>query len=107
MKSGVCIIFCGGLESHPIDVESGKTKDRLEDHRNDPQIRNNKTDPFLAKEGIVYVTYAQVSILPQNGVERFLAKTLTIVGSEGRRYPKKQKPIPVNLPEFLPFLPNS
>ena len=107
VKSGVYIIWYGGPESHPIDVGSGIIKDRLEDHRNDPQIEIYKTDPFLTKGGIVYVTFAKVSILLQKGVERYLAETLDLVGSGGKRYPKKQKSIPVNLPDFLPFLTNS
>jgi hypothetical protein len=84
---GVYVIWHGGSKARTVRVGQGIIRDRLQAHRNDPEVQAyaNKT---------LYVTWASVAKAKRDGVERFLADQLNpLVGI----YPNAH-PIPVNLP---------
>jgi hypothetical protein len=91
--SGVYVIWC--VEQAPVclRVGSGTIRERLSDHRNDPEVTEYR---HLG----LRVTWAAVHPSQQLGVEAFLAERL--VPLYGERFPDRT-PIQVNPPE--PFCP--
>ena len=85
---GVYVIWKPGMEGgNVIRVGQGDVKDRIVDHRNDPEI--------MAYEPELRVTWAAVDMLYVDGVERYLGNTLR--PAVGKHFPDVE-PIPVNLP---------
>lgn len=88
--SGVYIIWHGGSAPATVRVGQGNIRQRLTEHRVDPEIQ--KYEP----EGL-YVTWAFVSSQSCDGVERYLAWKLQ--PKVGERYPDPVAgQIIVNLP---------
>lgn len=87
--SGVYLIWYGGQQGHWVRVGSGDIKQRLSDHRNNPQILAYKSHGLL-------VSWASVPANQQEGVEAYLAEKCNPL--VGERFPNRI-PIPVNLPQ--------
>lgn len=83
---GVYIIWQGN--GPVIRVGQGNIRDRLYRHRNDPEITKYQS---------LYVTWAPVSFLYRNGIERYLANVLRPV--VGDAFPVAI-PTPVSLPWY-------
>src|SRR3990172_3814595 len=66
---GVYVIWHGGNNAATVRVGQGFIRDRLRDHRGDPQIQsfNHLT---------LYVTWASVAAAQRDGVEKYLANVL-------------------------------
>ncbi len=94
VERGVYIIW-SPLHRDFIDVGSGRIDQRLDDHRTQFASRH-----ISAEDKDIWVTYAAVDRRNQEGVERYLAEELGLVGIPGKRFPDV-KPIPVNLPDFF------
>lgn len=84
-KEGVYIIWQG--RGPVIRIGQGVIRDRLNVHRSDSAITAYKN---------LYVTWAVVSTLQRDGVERYLTERLNPV--VGERHPITVTPIVVNLP---------
>ena len=92
-ETGVYIIWVSGrgaIGSHVVRVGQGKVSARLSEHRNDTNITR-----YSADGGTLYVTWASLSRIHRDGVERFLFDELEPI--EGVRAPDVN-PIQVNLP---------
>jgi len=85
---GVYIIWHGGNNAATVRVGQGFIRDRLREHRIDPAIQ-------AYKDFTLYVTWASVSALQRDGVERYLGNVLN--PKVGSRFPDVI-PIEVNLP---------
>ncbi|MHA1329889.1 MAG: hypothetical protein ACTSR2_02315 [Candidatus Hodarchaeales archaeon] len=87
---GVYIIWYWQNENVPVTVRVGQgvIRDRLAQHRNDPEILANK-------QYNLFVTWARVAQSQRDGVERYLGETLK--PKVGSRLPDIP-PIEVNLP---------
>lgn len=85
---GVYIIWHGGNNPATVRVGQGIIKDRIAEHRNDPQVQ------AYAPLGL-FVTWASIATNYRNGVEAFLAAKLS--PKVGERFPNVV-PIEVNLP---------
>ena len=85
---GVYIIWHGGPTPRTVYVGQGNIKDRLSAHRVDPQILKYSTFGL-------FTTWANVDTQSQDGVERYLADSLSPL--EGTHHPVAL-PIPVTLP---------
>ena len=85
---GVYAIWHGGDNAHTVRVGKGYVRDRLQAHRNDPEVQ------AYARLGL-YVTWASVPAQSQDGVEAYLAQRLT--PKVGERFPQAV-PAQVNLP---------
>jgi hypothetical protein len=85
---GVYIIWHAGANPAIVRVGQGVIKDRIAKHRTDPLINNYKN------EGL-YVTWASVEKRFRDGVERYLAESLS--PKVGDKFPDVQS-IMVNLP---------
>ena len=95
---GVYIIWHGGKNASTVRVGQGRIKDRLLEHRNDPEIQQyNHLE--------LYVTWANVPTRERDGVEKYLGEHLTPL--VGDRFPDTDAtivtlphadPIEVNLP---------
>lgn len=85
---GVYIIWHGGNPAHTVRIGKGYIRDRLQSHRNDPEVQ------AYAHLGL-YVTWASVPGQFQEGVEVYLGKRLT--PKVGERFPQAI-PTEVNLP---------
>lgn len=85
---GVYIIWHSGRDPAAVYVGQGDVKARLQDHRSDPAIQR------FEPQGL-YVTWARVPPLSQDGVEAFLAQKLT--PKVGTDHPSAG-PIEVNSP---------
>ena len=83
-KKGVYIIWSAG--DTVVRVGSGLIKDRIADHRDNPDITSYKN---------LLVTWAKVNENQMQGVEKFLADTYD--PEVGERFPDRT-PISVNLP---------
>ncbi len=84
---GVYVIWHGPPDPWTVRVGQGIIRDRLQAHRNDPDVQ-------AYDDKSLYVTWAKVAKGKRDGVERFLADQLDpLVGI----YPDAD-PIPVNLP---------
>lgn len=86
--TGVYIIWHGGTSPATVRVGQGTVRDRLTEHRADPQIQ------AFANLGL-FVTWAVVPGSQLDGVERFLHARLN--PKVGERSPDVE-PIEVNLP---------
>ena len=86
--SGVYIIWHAGQFPATVRVGQGHIRERLTEHRQNPDIL------AFASLGL-YVTWAELSSVYQNGIEAFLANQLQ--PKIGSRYPI-EVPIPANLP---------
>lgn len=85
---GVYIIWHAGPNPATVRVGQGIIKDRLDSHRND--------DDILSFENLeLFVTWASVSDISRDGVEKFLADTLN--PRVGSKFPDVNS-TPVNLP---------
>ena len=90
-ENGVYIIWASDENgAFVVRVGQGDIADRLSDHRNDETIAQ-----YTASGGTLYVTWANLSQVHRNGVERFLFDKLE--PAEGKRAPDVD-PIQVNLP---------
>jgi hypothetical protein len=87
--AGVYLIWHGGQQGRWVRVGSGTIKQRLSDHRNNPEILAYQSHGLL-------VTWATVPANQQEGVEAFLAEQCNPL--VGERFPDRT-PIPVNLPQ--------
>lgn len=87
--SGVYIIWHEGNPGRVVRIGKGKISERLEEHRNDPEIMD------YAEFGRLRVTWAQVPRVRRERVERYLADQLDPL--VGERFPDVE-PIAVNLP---------
>jgi hypothetical protein len=86
---GVYIIWYGTPPAAAvIRIGQGIIRDRIGDHRNDPEIKK------YSRLGM-FVTWAVVPAGQRNGVENYLSDQLKPV--VGERFPNAT-PIPVNLP---------
>ena len=85
---GVYIIWHGGQNPATVRVGQGFIRDRLAEHKQDPEI-------LVYQPYTLYVTWAQVAANQRDGVERYLAETLK--PNVGGRFPDVN-PIQVNLP---------
>lgn len=85
---GVYVIWYGGQNPATVRVGQGVIRDRLQAHRNDPEVQSYA---HLS----LYVTWASVLARERDGVEAYLAQQLRPV--VGERFPQRH-PIPVNLP---------
>ena len=85
---GVYIIWHGGSNSSTVRVGKGNIRERLADHRTNPEIQ-------AYAQHTLYVTWASVPSAQKNGVELFLAQRLSPL--VGERSPNVS-PIEVNLP---------
>jgi len=81
---GIYIIWQGG--GSVVKMGQGVIKDRIRAHRSDPEIT------IFPK---LYVTWAHVSNVSRNGIERYLGNTLN--PNVGDKFPDAP-PIRVNLP---------
>ena len=88
--SGVYVIWPDGYPARAVYVGQGNIASRLTDHRNDPTITR------YGQFGVLYATWALVSVPYWDGVERYLADQLTPL--EGTMHPNVT-PIRVNLPQ--------
>lgn len=86
---GVYVIWHGGQPSRVVRVGQGDIADRLKCHRAEPKILAYRTS------GTLFVTWASVSALQRDGVERYLADTWRPL--VGDAFPNAL-PIPVNSP---------
>ena len=86
--SGVYAIWHGGIAPRYVRIGSGDIRQRLSEHRRNPEIM------AFAAPGL-FVTWASVHPNQQPGVEAFLAKACNPI--LGERFPCRI-PIPVNLP---------
>lgn len=86
--AGVYIIWSNSSQPRTIRVGQGFIRDRLSDHRQDPNILQYQNFG-------VFVTWARINSSQLNGVERYLADVLRPL--YGSRYPDVI-PIEVNLP---------
>lgn len=85
---GVYIIWHGEPNPGTVYVGQGVIRDRLKTHQKDPKI--------LAYQGRgLFVTWAKVSYVYSDGIERFLAMTMR--PKVRTKFPKV-KPIRVNMP---------
>ena len=85
---GVYVIWHGGTPARTVRVgQAAVIRDRLASHRDDIQA--------YQRQGMLYVTWAQVSAGQRDGIERYLSEQLQPL--VGERYPEAL-PIPVNLP---------
>lgn len=104
-EAGVYLIWYEGIDSDvgsfQLDTGQGIFKDRFQEHREDPEIKECKTDPYRMLYGEVKVTFACVKKRYRNGIESYLADMLDLKGTPGKAYPEATW-IEVNLPEFLP-----
>jgi hypothetical protein len=66
---GVYIIWHGGPKAATVYVGQGNVRQRLTEHRNDPQIQ------AFSSLGL-FVTWAAVPAAQRNGVEAYLARKL-------------------------------
>ena len=85
---GVYIIWHGGQNPATVCVGQGFIRDRLAEHRQDPEI-------LAYEQYTLYATWARVAANQRDGVERYLAETLK--PKVGSRFPDVN-PIAVNLP---------
>jgi len=67
---GVYIIWHGGSDAATVKVGQGNIKERLQSHRNNPDIQKFESRTL-------YVTWAKVDELSMNGVEAFLGNKLS------------------------------
>lgn len=87
---GVYVIWhAGSSRPNTVRVGQGDIRERLTDHRSDPEIL------FYRSFGSLLVTWATTDFAPINGIERYLADQLNPLS--GIRHPDVA-PIPVNLP---------
>jgi len=83
------VIWHGGPNARTVYVGQGEpVRDRLAAHRNDRRITQYSN-------GGLSVTWAKVDAAQRDGIERYLADTLSPL--VGEAHPAAQ-PIPVNLP---------
>lgn len=87
-KSGIYIIWHGGKGAAVVYVGHGNIRDRLSEHRKDPEIQQ-----YDALE--LYVTWAAVPSDERDGVEAYLADAWS--PKVGARHPEAI-PIEVNSP---------
>lgn len=87
---GVYVIWHGGAAPNTVYVGQGNVAVRVGAHRSDTKITRH------ANKGDLFVTWATVPVSHRDGVERFLADTLSPL--EGDQHPDVE-PVPVNLPE--------
>ena len=85
---GIYIIWHGGDNASVVRVGQGLVRDRLREHRSDPEILQ------FSDKGL-YVTWAQVGRDQLDAVERFLAEKWK--PKVGARFPDV-RPIEVNSP---------
>jgi hypothetical protein len=85
---GVYVIWHSGSNPRTVRVGQGFIKDRIEEHRRNPQIQAYQ---YLT----LYVTWASIPANSLDGVEAYLAKTLNPI--IGEQFPDVT-PIPINLP---------
>lgn len=85
---GVYIIWHGGQYPATVYVGQGIIRDRLRQHREEREI-------LACQSYGLYATWAAVSLVRRDGVERYLADTLR--PKVGHRYPDAE-PIAVKLP---------
>jgi hypothetical protein len=85
---GVYVIWHGGAPPNIVRVGQGVIRDRIAQHRQDPQI-------LAFRNYSLFVTWASVPASQRDGVERFLGEQLA--PKVGYRLPAVQ-PIAVNLP---------
>mgnify|MGYP001568526794 CR=1 FL=1 len=86
--SGVYVIWHGGTNPHTVRIGQGNIRDRLNAHRNAPEI-------LAYQPNGLYVTWARLPANQLDGVEAFLANQLQPL--IGERFPDRT-PIEVNLP---------
>lgn len=86
--AGIYIIWHGGEKPATVRVGQGVIRDRIVQHRQDPEI-------LAYKHHTLYVTWARVSQSQRDGVERYLGEVLK--PKVGSRLPDAP-PIKVNLP---------
>jgi len=87
--AGVYLIWHGGTNPRWVRVGQGKIRERLAEHRANPQI-------LAFRQHKLYVTWAVVPEVQRDGVEAFLAAYCAPL--VGERFPDRQ-PITVNLPK--------
>lgn len=88
-KEGVYVIWRSGQNPATVRLGQGIVKDRLGKHRTDQAILRQRGT------GKLHATWAEVSSLYRDGVERYLANKLNPI--VGDAFPQAQ-PIAVNLP---------
>lgn len=86
---GIYIIWHGGQNPRVVYVGKGKISERLEYHRRRPEILKYS---YLG----LFVTWASVPSVSQEGVERYLANRFSPL--IGERYPESVNEVSVNLP---------
>ena len=85
---GIYVIWHGGAPPNVVRIGQGVIRDRIAQHRQDPQI-------LTFRSYGLFVTWASVLASQRDGVERFLGDQLA--PRVGSRLPDAQ-PIAVNLP---------
>jgi len=85
---GVYVIWHGGQNPAVVRIGQGNIRDRLQSHRNDPNIQR-----YAHLD--IFVTWASVVDSERDGVEAFLAQQLQPL--VGDRFPQR-RPMSVNLP---------
>jgi len=85
---GVYIVWHGGHNPWTVKVGQGNIKDRLAKHRIDKDI-------LVYRSYNLWVTWAKVDLKYRDGIEAYLANTLS--PKVGERFPNRF-PIIVNLP---------
>lgn len=86
---GVYVIWHSGNPGRVVRVGQGNIADRINNHRNSPEVTQ------YARNGSLHVTWASVATMYLDGVERYLADTWNPL--VGDAFPDA-RPIAVNSP---------